>query len=166
MRILLKQREPHLPADYQYIYIKYYRMAELGITTNTQLVSAYIQKLGEPTAAIVEALRQIILSTDPEIAEEIKWNAPSFFYTGPMKPFNPKEYKRHIIVMNLHKRILLVLPSGVKLNDASGLLEGGYSDGRRLVNITGMADVIQKEPLLRATVKEWLKVTKKEYSQD
>ena len=139
-------------------------MAKSETRPNTQLVTAYIQKLEEPTAAIIEALRQIILSTAPEISEEIKWNAPSFFYTGPMKQFNPKEYKRHIIVMNLHKRILLVLPSGAKVNDNSGLLEGDYTDGRRLINITGMDDVIQKEPLLRAIVKEWLKATKTEES--
>ena len=50
-----------------------------------------------------------------------------------MKPFDPKEYKRDLIVMNLHKgRIMLVFPSGAKVNDTSGLLEGDYKDGRRL----------------------------------
>ncbi len=57
-------------------------------------VDAYMQKLKHPLAEVVEALRRIILSTDTEVGEEIKWNAPPFFYTGAMKPFNPKEYKR------------------------------------------------------------------------
>ena len=124
--------------------------------SNTELVSAYIEKLEEPTQEIVEALRQIILSTDAEIAEEIKWNAPSFYYTGAMKPFNPKEYKQYIIVMNLHKRILLVFPSGAKINNDSNLLTGEYADGRRLITITDMNDVLQKEQALRYAVKDWI----------
>src|SRR5271169_5241745 len=55
-------------------------------------VDAYMQKLKHPLVEVVEALRRIILSTDREVGEEIKWNAPTFFYTGAMKPFNPKEY--------------------------------------------------------------------------
>ena len=131
------------------------------VKSGTETVSAYIQKLEGPTAAIVEALRQIILSTDPEIGEEIKWNAPSFYYTGEMKPFNPKEYKRYIIVMNLHNRILLVLPSGAKVNDTSGLLEGDYTDGRRLIKITSMDDVKSKEAALRKVIKDWLMLVEK-----
>ncbi|WP_448698694.1 DUF1801 domain-containing protein [Mucilaginibacter sp. AW1-3] len=129
--------------------------------SNSEAVSTYIEKLDAPVAAIVEALRRIILSADAEIGEEIKWNAPSFFYTGEMRPFNPKEYKRHIIVMNLHKRILLVLPSGAKVNDTSGLLEGSYTDGRRLVTIKTMDDVTQKEAALRSVIKDWLKLVEK-----
>ncbi len=50
------------------------------------------------------------------MGERIKWNNPSFYYTGEMKLFDPKEYKREIIVFNLYKRrILLVFPSGQKL---------------------------------------------------
>ena len=51
-----------------------------------------------------------------------------------MKEFDPKEYKRDIIVFNLFKgRIMLVFPSGAKVKDASGLLEGDYKDGRRFI---------------------------------
>jgi len=153
----------YILTDYQHIYItvianlKLQTMAKSGKET----VTAYIQKLEEPTAAIVEAIRQIVLSTDPEIGEEIKWNAPSFYYTGQMKPFNPKEYKRYIIVMNLHNRILMVLPSGAKVNDTSGLLEGDYADGRRLIKITDMDDVKNKEAALRKVIKDWLAMVEK-----
>jgi hypothetical protein len=97
-------------------------------------VDAYMSRLKHPLAKVVEDLRQIILSTDEEIGEEIKWNAPTFFYAGKMKPTNPKEYRRYIVVFNLFKQdcIRLVFPSGAKVKDASGLLEGDYADGRRL----------------------------------
>ena len=114
-------------------------------------VDAYIQKLKHPLVGVVEALRQIILSTDREIGEEIKWNAPAFFFKGEMKPFNPREYKRHIGVFNLYKKdcIRLVFPSGAKINDASGLLEGDYADGRRLALFHNMGDVESKGKALR-----------------
>ena len=73
-----------------------------------------------------------------------------------MKPFDPKEYKQYIIVMNLHKRILMVFPSGAKIDNANGLLSGDYTDGRRLLHVTGMDDVLQKEQALRHAIKDWI----------
>jgi hypothetical protein len=129
--------------------------------SNTQLVTEYIQNLDAAVAQIVEAIRQTVLSISPEIGEEIKWNAPSFLYTGQMKPFNPKEYKRYIIVMNLHKRVLLVFPSGAKINDTTGLLTGDYTDGRRLVYIKDMDDLKSKEAGIRKVVQGWLALVEK-----
>jgi hypothetical protein len=129
--------------------------------SNSELVSAYIEKLEEPTRQIVETLRQIILNTDPEIAEEIKWNAPSFYYSGEMKLFDPKEYRRHIVVMNFHKRILMVFPSGAKIDNTSGLLTGDYNDGRRLVEVKSMDDVKNIIPALQDAIKDWLSKVEK-----
>ena len=135
-------------------------MAKLKLS-NTELVTAYIEKLDEPTREIVETLRRVILSADPEIAEEIKWNAPSFYYSGEMRLFDPKEYLRYIIVMNLHKRILMVFPSGAKINNASGLLTGDYKDGRRLVEVKTMDDVKSITPVLQAAIRDWLSKVEK-----
>ncbi len=62
-------------------------------------------------------LRQIILCADKEVGEEIKWIAPGFFYSGNIKPFDPKEYKRYLVVSNMFKkdRIRLVVLSGAKV---------------------------------------------------
>ncbi|MFA6086597.1 DUF1801 domain-containing protein [Mucilaginibacter sp.] len=131
-------------------------MAKLKLTDQEQ-VTEHIQKLDPAVKDAIEALRQIILSTDSQIGEQIKWNNPSFYYTGPMAPFDPKEYKRDIIVMNLFKnRIMLVLPSGAKVNDTSGLLEGDYKDGRRTVVFKDMADVEAKTAALQHVIKKWL----------
>jgi len=62
---------------------------------------------------VIETLRQIILSTDKEIGEQIQWNSPAFFYKGEMKPFDPKEYKRHVVVFNLAKKDCIRLYSPV-----------------------------------------------------
>ncbi|WP_394994881.1 DUF1801 domain-containing protein [Emticicia sp.] len=137
------------------------------MSTSTKLsdqeqVSEHIAKLEPEFGKIIEAIRQIILSTSSEIGERIKWNNPSFYYTGEMKPFDPKEYKRDIIVLNLHKnRIMLVFPSGAKVNDTSGLLEGNYSDGRKLAIFKDMKEVKSKEQLLQNIIKIWIKLLDK-----
>ena len=137
-------------------------MAKSVKLTDTEQVTAQIKKLEPSFGKIIETIRQIILKTDKEIGEHIKWNNPSFYYTGEMKPFDPKEYKRDIIVMNLFKeRIMLVFPSGAKVNDKSGLLEGDYKDGRRTTVFKDMKDVKSKEKLLQAVIKKWLTLVDK-----
>ena len=126
-------------------------------------VDAYMKALKHPLVKVVEALRKIILNADKEVGEEVKWNAPTFFYTGKMKPFNPKEYKRYIIVFNLFKKdcIRLVFPSGAKIKDTKGLLEGDYADGRRLAMFSSIAEVKAKEKDLQKAIKTWLKLLDK-----
>jgi len=121
-------------------------------------VDAYMQGLKHPLANVVEALRKIILSTDREIGEEVKWNAPTFFYSGEMKPFHPKEYKRYLVVFNLYRKdcIRLVFPSGARVKDKSGLLEGDYKDGRRLALFHNMEEVKSKKAWLQAVIRRWL----------
>lgn len=127
--------------------------------TDTEQVTNHIKTLEPALANVIETLRQIILSTDKEIGERIKWNNPSFYYTGVMKEFDPKEYKRDMIVMNLHKgRIMLVFPSGAKVKDVSGLLEGDYKDGRRIVLFKDLSDVEGKQKALKKIIKDWLRL--------
>ena len=126
-------------------------------------VDVYMAKLKYPLADVAAALRKIILSTDREIGEEIKWNAPAFFYSGEMKPSDPKEYKRYIIVFNLFQKdcVRLVVWRGARVNDKSGLLEGAYKDGRRLALFHNMEEVKSKKASLQAVIREWLKTLEK-----
>lgn len=126
-------------------------------------VDAYMQKLKHPLADVVEALRRIILRTDKEIGEEIKWNAPTFFYAGKMKPSDPKDYKRYLIVFNLYQKdcIRLVFPSGAKIKDTSGLLQGDYADGRRLAFFHNLEEVKSHTRRLQQAIGKWLRLLDK-----
>jgi hypothetical protein len=128
-----------------------------------EAVDAYMQKLKHPMAAVLEALRQVILKADPSIGEEIKWNAPTFFYSGEMKPFNPKEYKRYLVVSNIFKSdcIRLVFWGGDRAKDTTGFLEGEYADGRRLASFYSLADVKKKKKVLQAVLREQLRTMEK-----
>lgn len=126
-------------------------------------VNKYLKALKHPLSNVVQALRQIILKTDPTIGEEIKWNAPAFFFTGEMEPSNPKLYQRYLVVFNVHRKdcIRLIFWRGARVKDTFGLLEGDYSDGRRLAMFDSIDDVKAKGPALRNVVKQQLNVLRK-----
>lgn len=138
-------------------------MAKTKQNSGSEEVTAFIKKASPDTAKLLEALRQVILKSDKAIAEQIKWNAPSFYYSGEMKAFDAKEYKRDIVVYNLHKKeyVLLVFPTGARINDVSGLLEGDYKDGRRLAKIFDLQDLKAKEKKLQKVIKVWLSQVEK-----
>jgi hypothetical protein len=122
-------------------------------------VDKFMKTLKHPLSGVAAGLRQAILSADPAIGEEIKWNAPAFFYTGAMKPFDPKEYRRHLVVFNFFRKdcIRLVFWHGDRAGDKSGLLEGDYADGRRLAHIASMEVLAARKKALVSTLKALLK---------
>jgi hypothetical protein len=122
-------------------------------------VDAYLKNLKHPLADLVKALRKTILAVDAKIGEEIKWNAPAFFYAGELKDSDPKEYRRYLVILNLFKKdaLRLVFWRGDRVKDESGFLEGEYPDGRRLAILSSTADLTAKKKLLVASIKQQLK---------
>lgn len=131
--------------------------------SNTEQVLDYISKLEMPTSETITYLRKIILDTDLEIAEHIKWNSVSFYYSGDMKLFDPKEYKRDLLVLNVHRKegILVVFPTGDRIHDTFGLLEGNYSDGRKMAKIKDLEDAKTKKEALQNAIKNWISTIEK-----
>lgn len=124
---------------------------------DTSAVSDFISTVDESIKAAVQYLRKTILKADKRVAEKIKWNSPCFYYTGPMKPFDPKEYKRDIAVMNLRgNKLMLVLPTGARVKDDTGLLTGSYTDGRRVIIFKDLADIKSKQDLLTRVLENWI----------
>ena len=77
-------------------------------------VNDFIKALNHPFKDVAICLRSVILSADKNIGEGIYWNAPTFYFTGKMKPFNVKEYKRFIVgyVFNRKDCLRLVFLGG------------------------------------------------------
>jgi len=123
--------------------------------SDAELVTGHIQALNPKNAEIFAFLRQAILGTDPQISEQIKWNSPAFYYNGEMKPFDPKEYKRDIVVVNLHRgNILLVFPTGAKIDDKA--FGKNTPDGRKIVEIGNLEDAKAKQQMLQNALKDWI----------
>ena len=118
-----------------------------------------MKSLEHPLSDLAQALRRTILAADHRIGEEIKWNAPAFFFTGAMKPFDPKEYRRHLVVFNFYRKdcLRLVFWHGDRADDKSGLLEGDYADGRRLATFFSPEDLNRRRKALVNALKAQLK---------
>jgi hypothetical protein len=125
-------------------------------------VDKYMKSLKHPMAEVLATLRRIILKTHSEVGEEIKWNAPSFFFTGAMAPSDPKLYRRYLVISNLYRKdcIRLVFWGGANARDPTGLLEGKYPDGRRLAMFHSLTDAKAKAAALRNIVRDQIKFLK------
>lgn len=124
---------------------------------NSTKVTEYINAIDSQYRETIQFLRQLFLVTDSEIAEQIKWKSPSFYYTGEMKEFDPKEYKRDLAVINLHRgKILVVFPTGSKIGNEIGLSGKNYPDGRKIVEIENLENAKKKAQSLKDGIIDWI----------
>jgi hypothetical protein len=124
-----------------------------------EVVDEFLKKLNHPLKDVVEYLRKVILGADKFIGEGIYWNAPTFFYTGKMKPFEPKEYKRYIVGFNFYKQdsLRLIFLRGADAADPKGLLTGDFKDKRKLTLFQSIEQVKKAEADLVKIVKDLIK---------
>ena len=115
--------------------------------SRTDKVDEFLRELNHPLTAEIEAVRSIIKGVNKDIAEEVKWKAPSFNYKG-----------AYLVTFNLweEKRIHLVFHNPQISKVKSKLLEGDYKD-RRMTYFSDMEDIEAKktglEKILRQLVK-------------
>jgi hypothetical protein len=124
-------------------------------------VTEYSKTLNPVEQEFVTYVRTFVQQIDPEIREHIKWNSLAFFYVGEMKEFDAKEYKRDLLVVNLHRgKFLLVFPTGSKIDDS--ILKGkNYPDGRKIVTIDSLNNLKKIESDLKAGIVNWLEQIEK-----
>jgi hypothetical protein len=133
-----------------------------GLTTGISepgKVDQYMNGLKHPLKEAAAYLRKLILSTDKSIGESIAWNAPVFYFTGKMEAFDPKEYKRYIVGFNFFKQdtLRIIFLRGADVKDKTGILEGDYKDGRRLISFKNIDAIKENEKALNDIVKQLLK---------
>lgn len=117
----------------------------------TETVAEYMARLEHPMKAEMDVVREIIQNATDQLAERIKWNAPSFYLKA-----NPK-----LDLLAFHPRatdcihLVLVFHNGAMIEDRQGLLEGDYKD-RRMVRLHSMADIEARRPVLENVVRQWV----------
>lgn len=123
----------------------------ISTANQSEQVDEFMEKLDHPFKAEVQMVREIIKNVNPDITEQIKWNAPSFSYKGDsLVTFNLWEKKRvHLVVHN-------PLVSKVK----SKLLEGDY-DHRRMAYFADQSDIQAKRQTLEKALKDLIKLQNK-----
>jgi uncharacterized protein YdhG (YjbR/CyaY superfamily) len=119
---------------------------------NTEQVDEFMGKLDHPFKAEVQMIREIIKNVNKDIAEQIKWNAPSFSYNG-----------ESLLTFNLweKKKIHLVFHNPMISKVKSKLLEGNY-DHRRMAYFADKNDVKTKRTDLEKALKDLIRLQKKQ----
>lgn len=118
------------------------------IVNQTEEVNKFMAQLDHPFKAEVQMVREIIKNVNPDITEQIKWNAPSFSYKG-----------ESLVTFNLweKKRIHLVFHNPMISNVKSKLLEGDY-DHRRMAYFADQKDIQAKRQTLEKALKDLIKL--------
>lgn len=132
---------------------------DLGATTKTSEtaeVEDYLARLDHPMKQVLATIRETVLAASPDVGEEIKWNAPTFFFTGLLPHFVPKEYRRVLVVTNLFRqdKVRLVFWQGGRVEQHGGLLTGDYSDGRRLAELSSVAEVEAAAESIKSIIRQ------------
>jgi hypothetical protein len=113
-------------------------------------VDQFMEKLDNPLKAEMELVREIILSANAKVIEDIKWSAPSFFYKDNICTFNPRAKK--FVNLTFHK--------GALINDKTGLLEGDAKEAR-VARFDNFDDIAKKKKQLISVINEWVNLMDK-----
>jgi hypothetical protein len=130
----------------------------IGIS-EPEIVDDYLKNLRHPLKQVAEYLRTVILRADKSIGEGIYWNAPTFYHTGKMKSFEPREYKRYIVGFNFHKQdtLRLLFLRGADASDPKSLLTGNFKDKRKIALFQNIEQVKKAEADLIKIIKDLIK---------
>lgn len=131
-----------------------------------QEVSAFLDRLNHPYKQEILEVRNIILNADEQITEHIKWNAPSYCYTGEDRiTFNLHGKNNFRLIFHCGPK--MEEPTSVKgrlIEDNNGILKWA-SDERAIAEFTDMNDVQAKSSALSETVKKWLEASQRAASK-
>lgn len=108
-------------------------------------VDAWFETYDNPQRDLVQAVRRVVLGTDPRVTEAIKWKAPTFMYAGNIASFYPRS-TRHVSLM---------FHTGASLPDPQGLLSG-EGDTSRVSRFESLEDLTAKTPALQDLVRAWI----------
>lgn len=123
-------------------------------------VEEFLNDLNEGKRLQVDTLRELILATEPQLNEHIKWNAPSYVLNG--------EDRITFNLMNKQEVVRLVFHMGATrkedkkgkpiIQDESGLMEWS-SDIRGMITFNSIDDVTSNIAALKKIIKNWLSIS-------
>ncbi|WP_309888753.1 DUF1801 domain-containing protein [Archangium sp.] len=119
-------------------------------------VEAFLASLEHPFKQEILALRQIILGADPQIAEGIKWNAPSFHTSEYFATFQLRAKEGVQLILHLGAKTRDTATTGIAISDPDSLLEWLAKD-RASVKFRDLKDIDAKRSAFEKLLRQWLK---------
>lgn len=134
--------------------------SELMNSIKFKTIDEFLNDLDANKRQQVDELRRLILTTEPNLQEHIKWNAPSYVLGG--------EDRITFNLMNKQQVVKLIFHMGATrkedkkgspvMQDESGLLEWS-SDIRAMATFTSIEEITSHQDLLQNIIKNWLSIS-------
>lgn len=121
-------------------------------------VTAFLDSLEHPLRDEIECLRKIIMSTDYELTEGIKWNGPNYSINGE---------DRITIRISPKKQLQVIFHRGAKVKEMpkNRLLSGDYDiliwkeNDRAIASFNTMNEIQEKRQMIIEVVGKWIEAT-------
>ena len=120
-------------------------------------VDGFLVALQQPSVDEIGALRLAILASNSDIAERIKWKAPSFGYRGDDRVTFRLPPKGGLQLI-FHRGAKVKDTTGFAFGDDTGLMDWAAPD-RAIIRIADSADARAKQAQIVALVNRWLNAT-------
>ncbi|MEB2775873.1 DUF1801 domain-containing protein [Algoriphagus sp. D3-2-R+10] len=121
-------------------------------------VTEFLNLLEHPLREEIELIRSLILDTDSQLSENIKWNGPNYSYEGQdritMKMYPPKQ-----IQLIFHRGAkVLSLPAERLIEDPSKLMSWKSND-RAVISFKDLAEIKSNSSELIQLIKDWIRAS-------
>ncbi len=121
-------------------------------------VTEFLDSLNHPLRNEIEYLRKIIMSTDKEFTEGIKWNGPNYSINN---------QDRITMRINPQKQIQVIFHCGAKVKQQPNerLLKGEYNiltwkeNDRAVATFKKMDDIEQNSAMVQEIVSKWVEAS-------
>lgn len=111
--------------------------------------------LAHPHKEVIASLRDLFLSLSDQVAEGIKWNAPSFRTQEYFATINLREKQGVGIILHLGAKLKSLPEAGLQIDDPHSLCRWLAPD-RASVVLTGMDDLSDKQAALKKVLQQWI----------
>lgn len=123
-------------------------------------VTGFLNNLNHPFRAEIEILRENILNANPNLSENIKWNAPNYLYNGEDRITMKIQPPKQIQVIFHRGAKALEIPKDRLIDSKSKLLSWKTND-RAVATFRNVKEITETESDFANIIDEWLKAASK-----
>jgi len=119
-------------------------------------VDLFLDKKKHPQRELIDELRQLIMSCDKTLVENVKWNAPNYVYNNNDRITLNLSGKGMVRVILHCGAAKIKAPTKPLINDSSGLLTWPSND-RAIAAFKSVEDLQSHQVVFKKLVQSWLK---------
>ncbi|GIP49378.1 DUF1801 domain-containing protein [Paenibacillus sp. DXFW5] len=127
--------------------------------TGHEQVMKFLENLEHPLKPEIEYVRRIILESNDQLSEHIKWNAPSFYIHDDRITFNLHGKNGFRLIFHCGSKATEYANGKPIFEDSSNLLEWLAGD-RSTIRFSSMEQIETNKERLKQVVNKWIEATK------